>query len=149
MPQHPVLRDQGVSLARSVLILPRPVRYTLTCGLLVIIAAVGGQTAEAEYADVILNNRSEKEGMRPVVFPHWFHRIRFQCRVCHATLGFEMRVGANDVSMNEITQGKFCGACHNGEIAWTVENCDLCHSGIPGTPTSIKGGHKTSGPGNW
>jgi hypothetical protein len=30
--------------------------------------------AHAEYADVVLNRRAEKEGVRPVVFPHWFHR---------------------------------------------------------------------------
>ena len=105
--------------------------------------------AGAEYADVVLNRNSEKEGVRPVVYPHWFHRIRFQCRVCHSELGFEMRVGANDVTMEEIIDGKFCGACHNGEIAWSVENCDLCHSGLPGTETGITGGHKTLGPGYW
>lgn len=105
--------------------------------------------AGAEYADVVLNRNSEKEGVRPVVYPHWFHRIRFQCRVCHSELGFEMRVGANDVTMEEIIDGKFCGACHNGEIAWSVENCDLCHSGMPGAKTGITGGHKTLGPGYW
>jgi c(7)-type cytochrome triheme protein len=107
------------------------------------------QVGHAEYADVVLNKRSEAEGVRPVIFPHWFHRIRFQCRVCHGELGFEMRAGANDVTMDDITQGKFCGACHNGEIAWTVENCDLCHSAKPGTATGIRGGHQTTGPGLW
>jgi c(7)-type cytochrome triheme protein len=105
--------------------------------------------AAAEYADVVLNRRSEKEGVRPVVFPHWFHRIRFQCRVCHYELSFKMRVGSNDVTMNEISEGKFCGACHNGNIAWGADRCDLCHSGKPGLPTGIYGGHETSGPGRW
>ena len=103
----------------------------------------------AEYGDVVLNKRAEKEGMRPVIFPHWFHRIRFRCKVCHSELGFEMRVGANDVTMDEISQGKFCGMCHNGEVAWSAENCDLCHSGKPGLPSRIFGGHETLGPGRW
>ena len=103
----------------------------------------------AEYADVILNKRAETEGMRPVIFPHWFHRIRFRCKVCHSELGFVMRAGANDVTMGQITEGKFCGACHNGEIAWTTENCDLCHSGRPGLKSGIFGGHETLGPGRW
>ncbi len=81
----------------------------------------------AEYADVVLNKRAEVEGVRPVIFPHWFHRIRFRCKVCHSELGFEMRAGANDITMEDIIDGKFCGMCHNGEIAWPVENCDLCH----------------------
>jgi hypothetical protein len=39
------------------------------------------QQAQAEYADVVLNEYSEDAGMRPVVFPHWFHRIRYRCKV--------------------------------------------------------------------
>lgn len=105
--------------------------------------------AEAEYADVVINKRSDAAGVRPVIYPHWFHRIRFRCKVCHNELGFVMRVGENDVTMKEITEGKFCGMCHNNEIAWGVENCDLCHSGKPGLKSSIKGGHKTLGPGRW
>ena len=103
----------------------------------------------AEYGDVVLNNRAEAAGMRPVIFPHWFHRIRFRCKVCHHELGFIMRAGANDVTMNEISDGKFCGMCHNGEIAWSVENCDLCHSGKPGLKSRIMGGDQTNGPGVW
>ncbi len=103
----------------------------------------------AEYGDVILNRYAEKEGMRPVIFPHWFHRIRFRCKVCHNELGFEMRVGSNDVTMTDIIDGRFCGMCHNGETAWSVENCDLCHSGKPGLKSGIFGGHQTGGPGRW
>ena len=105
--------------------------------------------AQAEYADVILNRRAEAEGMRPVIYPPWFHRIRFRCKVCHHDLGFEMRAGANDITMADIIDGKFCGMCHNGEIAWSVENCDVCHSGKPGLKTRIVGGHQTGGPGRW
>ena len=117
--------------------------------LAVALCLIAGSVAEAEYADVVLNRNSEKEGVRPVIYPHWFHRIRFQCRVCHHELGFEMRVGANEVTMEGIIDGKFCGACHNGEIAWSVENCDLCHSGKPGQETGISGHHQTLGPGDW
>lgn len=103
----------------------------------------------AEYGDVILNRYAEQEGMRPVVFPHWFHRIRFRCKVCHHELGFEMRAGANDVRMDDIINGRYCGMCHNGEVAWSLENCDLCHSGIAGQRSRIVGGHQTGGPGRW
>lgn len=107
------------------------------------------EQADAEYADVVLNKYSDKEGVRPVIFPHWFHRIRFQCRVCHQELGFEMRAGSNKVTMEGIIDGKFCGACHNGETAWSVDNCDLCHSALTGTGSGIQGGHRTLGPGYW
>lgn len=128
-------------------------------GLRTLLAALAGAAvlalaglaseAQAEYADVVLNKRSDRAGVRPVVFPHWFHRIRFRCKVCHYELGFKMRAGANDVLMADIIDGKFCGMCHNNDIAWGPERCDLCHSGKPGLPSRIFGGHETLGPGRW
>lgn len=105
--------------------------------------------AQAEYGDVVLNKQSEKNGMRPVVFSHWFHRIRYQCKVCHGELGFKMRVGTTETQMADIVAGKFCGKCHNGTIAWATDRCDLCHSGLPGHATGIIGGTRTNGPGIW
>jgi len=84
--------------------------------ILIIVVSALPFAVRAEYGDVLMNNYSEEAGMRPVVFPHWFHRIRFRCKVCHADLG---------------------GACHDGEVAWAVESCDLCHSGKPGEPTQV------------
>ncbi len=98
---------------------------------------VPNSQARSEYGDVVINNYSDDAGMRPVVFPHWFHRIRFRCKVCHSDLGFEFKAGGNDITMLKIFDGEYCGACHNDEIAWSVENCSLCHSGKPGTPTQI------------
>ena len=115
---------------------------TFACALIAV-------TGSAEYGDVVLNKHSEAAGVRPVIFPHWFHRIRFRCKVCHHELGFVMRAGGNDISMAEIVDGKFCGMCHNGEVAWSVENCDLCHTGLSGLKSGIVGGHQTTGPGRW
>ena len=103
----------------------------------------------SEYGDVVLNRNSEKGGVRPVVFPHWFHRIRFQCKVCHSELGFKMRAGSNTVLMSDIIDGKFCGMCHNGQVAWSPDRCDLCHSGKPGLTSRIHGSDETGGPGRW
>jgi len=100
-------------------------------------ATAWGSAARAEYGDVIINNYSDDAGMRPVVFPHWFHRIRFRCKVCHSDLGFKFKAGGNDINMLKIFDGEYCGACHNGEIAWGVENCVLCHSGKTGTKTHV------------
>jgi len=113
---------------------------SLVVGVLVYIGALAmPQPAHAEYADVVINNYADAAGMRPAVFPHWFHRIRFRCKVCHADLGFKFKAGGNKITMAKIIEGKFCGACHNGEVAWSVENCAMCHSGIPGTPTHFHG----------
>ena len=95
------------------------------------------EAANAEYGDVVINEFSDEAGMRPVVFPHWFHRIRFRCKVCHGDLGFKFEAGGNGSNMLKIIDGEYCGACHNGDVAWSIENCDLCHSGIPDTPTQV------------
>jgi len=117
---------------------------------LMFIAAIASlPAAHAEYADVVLNKHAEAEGVRPVVFPHWFHRVRFRCAVCHDELGFKMRAGSNEVTMKDIVDGKFCGGCHNGDIAWSPDRCDLCHSGKPGLKSGIYGGHHSTGPGFW
>ena len=94
---------------------------------------------KAEYGDIIINNYSDEAGMNPAVFPHWFHRIRFRCKVCHADLGFKFKAGGNEINMLKIIDGQYCGACHNGEVAWSIENCNLCHTGKSGTPTQVHG----------
>lgn len=105
--------------------------------LAAVVSGLAVWPALAEYGDVVINNYSDKANMRPVVFPHWFHRIRFRCKVCHADLGFQFKAGGNDIDMLKIIDGEYCGACHNGDVAWSVENCDLCHSGKPSTPTQV------------
>lgn len=87
--------------------------------------------AGAGYGDVVMNNFSEQRGIPPVVFPHSIHRARFRCNVCHEELGFAMKAGANKIEMANIVQGQYCGACHNGKIAWGSASCDRCHRGWP------------------
>ena len=110
--------------------------------LAVAVGFVDTRYAQAEYGDIVINNFSDPEGIRPVVFPHWFHRLRFRCKVCHGDLGFKFKAGGNKIQMINILEGEFCGACHNDEISWGPENCDLCHSGIPGIKTQVHGGTK-------
>ncbi len=117
----------------------KPPWYRLVLGALLVVMCWGLAPGEvqAEYGDVVMNNFSDPAGMRPVVFPHWFHRVRFRCKVCHADLGFKFQAGGNQVNMLKIIDGQFCGACHNGNLAWSVENCNLCHAGKPKTPTQV------------
>ncbi|MDH4094787.1 MAG: hypothetical protein OEV81_08370 [Betaproteobacteria bacterium] len=99
--------------------------------------AAGTRAVRAEYGDVVMNAYSTEAGMRPVVFPHWFHRVRFRCKVCHGDLGIKFQAGGNQINMLKIIDGQFCGACHDGGVAWSVESCNLCHSGKPGLPTQV------------
>jgi c(7)-type cytochrome triheme protein len=64
----------------------------------------------------------------PAVFPHWVHRMRFKCYVCHDAI-FQMKAGTNPVTMESIQQGKYCGNCHDGKTAFAVgfDSCPRCH----------------------
>jgi c(7)-type cytochrome triheme protein len=83
------------------------------------------------YGNVLINRVSEKNDRLPVSFSHRLHRVEYTCRVCHFELGFEMKVNSTEVTMEKIKKGEFCGACHNGEIAFspTRGNCRKCHNG--------------------
>ena len=85
-----------------------------------------------QYGNVVMRSRTAKAGMPPVTFTHWNHRAVYTCRVCHLELGFSMRAGDSGISRTQYLAGKYCGACHNGEIAFTVRDgedrqCGRCH----------------------
>ena len=114
-----------------------------------LLAAGNVREVRAEFGDVLMNQYSDAAGMRPVVFPHWFHRVRYSCKACHSDLGIKFKAGGNAITMLKIIDGLYCGACHNGNAAWSVEQCDLCHSGKPGVPTQVHQStiHQPAGPG--
>ena len=62
-------------------------------------------------------------------FAHWTHRIRYRCSACHPAL-FEARIGADTLRMADIQAGEACGACHNGQAAFGIIQCDRCHAPI-------------------
>ena len=51
-----------------------------------------------EYGNVVINNFSEKNNIAPVVFPHWLHRSKYTCRVCHVDIGFAMKAGETGIT---------------------------------------------------
>lgn len=100
--------------------------------------ALPATDAAAEYGDVVINNYSDEAAVSPVVFPHWFHRIRYTCKTCHTDLNIKLSAGSNNIKMSDIMDGQYCGACHDGETAWGIENCELCHSAKQGLKSSIQ-----------
>jgi c(7)-type cytochrome triheme protein len=85
-----------------------------------------------KYGNVEMRTKTRKAGMAPVVFAHWSHRSRYTCRVCHQQLGFSMRSGDTGITRSQYLAGKYCGACHNGDIAFGVADgpnpqCKKCH----------------------
>jgi c(7)-type cytochrome triheme protein len=103
------------------------------------------RTLPYDYGKVVLNNRSEKAGLSPVVFNHWLHRAKFTCRLCHVDIGFAMKAGGTDIKAADNMAGYYCGACHNGKRSFSgiekmfeacskkpteadAKRCDRCHS---------------------
>ncbi|HEY6837818.1 MAG TPA: c(7)-type cytochrome triheme domain-containing protein [Geobacteraceae bacterium] len=82
------------------------------------------------FGTLLINRTSVKKGMKPVVFSHWQHRLKYTCRVCHGELEFTMEVNTTEITEMGNRRGRFCGACHNGKVAFKANgNCDRCHTG--------------------
>jgi len=80
----------------------------------------------------------EEAGLAPVIYPHWIHRIWYDCSVCHTDI-FIMKRWRNEITKEKIQAGKQCGVCHNDIIAFGAKDektCDRCH--IAGKPEAEK-----------
>jgi c(7)-type cytochrome triheme protein len=110
---------------------------------IILLNAVAPETIEADdskpplpplrtYGDIVIDNysshASKELNIKPVVFPHWWHRAIYTCKVCHTDIGFVMEAGSNKISMAGIMNGKWCGKCHNGKRAFAAVSCNRCHS---------------------
>lgn len=97
--------------------------------LALILVLVPMRHGVAEVGDIEFKRETESPGDYPsATFPHWVHRMQFRCYVCHDDI-FQMKAGSNAVTMAAIGEGKFCGTCHNGKVAFgvTFEACQRCH----------------------
>jgi len=73
-----------------------------------------------------------------VLFSHAVHveENGLDCESCHDGL-FEYEALAAqrqpDFNMQALYEGKFCGACHDGDMAFASDTrCTLCHEGVQG-----------------
>lgn len=69
-------------------------------------------------------------GHGKVIFDGKLHHDKgFKCAYCHTKI-FSMKRGAAKITLSEMSVGKFCGECHNGTMAFKVNdpaNCTTCH----------------------
>jgi len=87
------------------------------------------QPPREEFGNLLIDRISTANGQEAVNFSHWLHRARFTCRVCHGELDFQMKTNATEITERANRSGKFCGACHNGKIAFRHNgNCEKCHN---------------------
>ena len=61
-----------------------------------------------------------------VLFPHSSHTAWLDCTNCHSEI-FEPKAGGNNITMNAVLAGEFCGVCH-GKVSFSLFVCERCHS---------------------
>ena len=85
----------------------------------------------AQYGNILISRLTHSSTQPPVAFSHWAHRRFYTCRVCHFELNFAMKTNASDITEAMIRKGDYCGACHNGKIAFGINDstCGKCHTG--------------------
>jgi c(7)-type cytochrome triheme protein len=69
------------------------------------------------------------KGAADVTYSHEFHVAKAgqKCTDCHYKI-FRMAKMQNQATMIDMQNGRSCGACHNGQKAFTVKaNCTRCH----------------------
>lgn len=66
--------------------------------------------------------------MTPVVFKHWKHQRSYKCYACHPGVFSQWEKAVFDHDAMEA--GKYCGTCHNGDVAFVPEDedCEVCHA---------------------
>lgn len=73
---------------------------------------------------------SKGANLGPVTFSHASHveKHKAKCNDCHTKL-FKMKKG-DKLTQASFKEGKYCGACHNGQkafSAWAEADCNKCH----------------------
>jgi c(7)-type cytochrome triheme protein len=109
----------------------------ISASLFLLLAVFGSRAAVAPKIGSVLDGEgifwfTDTGERSPVRFDHFAHQAKNpDCRTCHDRL-FTMERGNSDsnsdLNSESMANGKYCGACHNGELAFSVkENCETCH----------------------
>jgi len=114
----------------------------LAVAVSVILAAAVAHGGDEEDGGRIIFTKPVKA----VVFDHKIHvaEAGLECDSCHDGI-FEMETGQaesrDDFTMESLYQGKYCGACHDGDTAFASNTrCTLCHIGVKGYMREMGGG---------
>ncbi len=70
--------------------------------------------------------KAKEIDMPDIIFSHRKHAVWNGCELCHPDI-FGVKKGSTKFSMQDIFNGKYCGACH-GKVSFPTYDCQLCHS---------------------
>ena len=111
----------------------------LVVALFVIAGPVNGE--EEEYDEDTYGPEAPVVWTKPLKAVAFYHKTHtmdagLECDSCHDEL-FEMAAGTaeenDDFTMASLYEGKYCGACHDGDMAFASNTrCATCHIGVKG-----------------
>lgn len=103
-------------------------------GLINPVASIDSETTNERIMDLRVVIKFNDMLVKDVVFSHEIHTYWLNCESCHPRL-FVPDVGSNPMTMQDIREGRYCGACH-GMVAFPTNvidapnfraNCLRCH----------------------
>jgi len=99
-----------------------------TKGLIKLTDQLPGITIPRKALKIPLDSeiKGKEAGMPDIIFSHQKHAVWNGCELCHPDI-FGVTKKSSVYSMQEIFEGKFCGACH-GKVAFVNLDCQLCHT---------------------
>jgi len=100
---------------RSSWLFSRPPKGPLALALLGVLCLVSASVlaVPAEVSVPIVKEHGQADPPEPGIFSHWKHD-QYLCFTCHPSLFSRARKG---FTHDEMDEGKFCGACHDGSTA--------------------------------
>ena len=126
----------------------------LVAVLLVVAAQVNGE--EEQYDEDMYGPQDPIIFTKPLKAVAFYHKTHtkgagLECDSCHDSL-FQMAAGTaeenDDFTMKSLYEGKYCGACHDGSMAFAANTrCATCHIGVKGYNqlTGVSAGHEEGG----
>ncbi len=105
-------------------------RFAGAALFVLVLAAAGAVAAFGAPAWVripIVKPHGPNDPQAASMFSHPAHG-QYQCSACHPSVFPQARRG---FTHDDIDEGKFCGACHDNKIAFSIDNpdvrCGACH----------------------
>ena len=116
--------------------------FSLLLLALMLFFVAGQVSAEEQYDEETYGPADPivwEKPVKAVVFEHKRHTLEagLECDSCHDSGLFEMEAGnaeqKDDFTMKSLYAGKYCGACHDGDMAFASNTrCTSCHVGVKG-----------------
>jgi len=103
-------------------------------GIIKPIGALKKGAVEMPPFDMNVLITSKGDFVNDVLFPHKAHTYWLKCENCHTGI-FIMAKGKNNMTMQGIVEGKWCGRCH-GKVAFPLTDCNRCHQ-TPKQPAEV------------